>query len=105
MAHYVFLDEKNNVTEVILGRDEWQVINGITDWEYHYGKLRGKTCKKIIFNAVPGNNEAKNQFTYDESLDVFVLPDVLSAPYPEGMEFYEWDEALLVWQPAENGKI
>ena len=29
MAHYAFLDENNIVTEVIVGRDEDEVVDGI----------------------------------------------------------------------------
>ena len=31
MAHYAFLDENNIVVEVITGRDEDEVVNGISD--------------------------------------------------------------------------
>jgi hypothetical protein len=30
MAHYAFLDENNIVTEVITGKDETELIDGIT---------------------------------------------------------------------------
>ena len=33
MGHYAFLDENNIVTEVITGRDEDEVVNGISNWE------------------------------------------------------------------------
>ena len=32
MAHYAFLDENNLVTEVIVGRDEDDLIEGVTSW-------------------------------------------------------------------------
>jgi hypothetical protein len=33
MAHYVFLDENNVITELITGRDEDEVVDGVSDWE------------------------------------------------------------------------
>ena len=30
MAHYAFLDDNNIVTEVIVGKDETEVIDGLT---------------------------------------------------------------------------
>jgi len=33
MAHYAFLDNNNVVTEVITGRNEDEVVNGISDWD------------------------------------------------------------------------
>jgi len=33
MAHYAFLDDNNIVTEVIVGRNEDEVVDGISDWE------------------------------------------------------------------------
>ena len=41
MAHYAFLDENNIVTEVITGRDEDDLVDGVYDWEIYYGRLRG----------------------------------------------------------------
>ena len=35
MAHYAFLDEDNIVTEVIVGRNEDETVDGVSDWEYH----------------------------------------------------------------------
>ena len=51
MAHYAFLDENNIVTEVIVGRDEDEVVDGISDWEAYYGEFRGQTCKRTSYNT------------------------------------------------------
>ena len=40
MGHYAFLDENNIVTEVITGRDEDEIVNGIYDWEEYYGSSK-----------------------------------------------------------------
>ena len=36
MAHYAFIDENNIVTQVIVGRDETEIVAGVTDWESYY---------------------------------------------------------------------
>ena len=43
MAHYAFLDENNIVTEVIVGTDETETIEGL-DTETWYGDLRKQVC-------------------------------------------------------------
>ena len=37
MAHYAFLDSNNIVTQVIVGKDEEDLAEGVTDWETYYG--------------------------------------------------------------------
>ena len=51
MAHYAFLDQYNQVIEVITGRDENEVIDGITDWEKHYGDFRNLRCVRTSYNT------------------------------------------------------
>jgi hypothetical protein len=51
MAHYAFLDEDNVVTEIIVGKNEWE--DGI-DWEIYYGNIRGQTCKRTSYNTIGG---------------------------------------------------
>lgn len=51
MAHYAFLDENNIVTEVIVGRHEYEIVDGVSDWEEYYGSLRGQKCVRTSYNA------------------------------------------------------
>lgn len=51
MAHYALLDEDNNVINVFVGRDENEVVNGITDWESYYSAVHGGTCKRTSYNT------------------------------------------------------
>ena len=74
MAHYAFLDENNVVTEVIVGRHEDEVIDGITDWEQYYGEFRGQVCKRTSYNGNIRKNYAGIGFTYDEGRDAFIPP-------------------------------
>jgi hypothetical protein len=50
MAHFAELGEDNIVTEVIVGRNEDEVVDGISDWEEYYGSLRGQRCLRTSYN-------------------------------------------------------
>jgi hypothetical protein len=72
MAHYAFLDENNIVTEVITGRNEDEVVDGISNWEEYYGNFRGQTCKRTSYNNNIRKNYAGIGYTYDGSRDAFI---------------------------------
>jgi hypothetical protein len=74
MAHYAFLDENNIVTEVIVGRDEWEEVDGITDWEQAYSEVRGQVCKRTSYNGNIRYNYAGVGYTYDPIDDAFIAP-------------------------------
>jgi hypothetical protein len=88
MAHYAFLDENNIVTEVIVGIDETETIEGL-DTETWYGNFRGQTCKRTSYNGNIRFNYAGVGFTYDEARDAFIAPE------PEGN--LGFDEATCQW--------
>jgi len=73
MAHYAFLDENNIVTEVIVGIDETELIEGL-DNETWYGNFRNQTCKRTSYNGRIRGVFAGIGFTYDPNLDIFVPP-------------------------------
>jgi hypothetical protein len=90
MAHYAFLDENNIVTEVITGRNEWEVIDGISDWEAAYGAIRNMVCKRTSYNGNIRKQFCGIGFQYDPVADVFIAPQ----PYPS------WSlDADHNWQP------
>ena len=103
MAHYAFLDEENIVTEVIVGRNEDETVDGVSDWETYYGNIRGQVCKRTSFNNNIRKQFAGVGYTYDETDDVFIAPQ----PYPTWIldENYDWqppvpypdDEGMFVW--------
>jgi hypothetical protein len=74
MAHYAFLDENNTVTEVIVGRHEYEVVDGISDWEAHYAEFRGQVCKRTSYNGNYRKNYAGIGFTFDAARDAFIAP-------------------------------
>jgi hypothetical protein len=112
MAHYAFLDDNNIVTEVIVGRNEWEVVEGISDWESYYGNFRGQVCKRTSYNGNIRKNYASIGFTYDYDLDAFIAPQPFRSwtldtetckwqaptPYPTDGFSYSWNEAELAWE-------
>jgi hypothetical protein len=86
MAHYAFLDDNNIVTEVIVGRDEDDLAEGVTSWEDYYGAVRGQRCLQTSYNTQGGvhilggtpfrGTYAGIGYTYDPVADVFVAPEV-----------------------------
>ena len=73
MAHYAFLDDKNVVTEVIVGIDENELIEG-KDPETWYGEFRGQKCVRTSYNAKIRYNYAGIGYTYDSIDDAFIAP-------------------------------
>ena len=73
MAHYAFIDENNIVTEVIVGIDETESIEGL-DTETWYGNFRGQTCKRTSYNGNIRFNYAGIGYTYDAVKDAFIAP-------------------------------
>jgi len=112
MAHYAFLDNNNIVTGVITGKDETELIDGLSPEEW-YGNYRGQVCKRTSYNHNIRKQYACIGFTYDADADVFVMPQPFTswtlnsnhdwqAPTekPDG-DFY-WDESSLSWLPVPD---
>jgi hypothetical protein len=73
MAHYAFLDENNIVTEVIVGKEETETIEGLTPEEF-YGNFRGQKCLRTSYNGNIRYNYAGNGYKYDPIDDAFIAP-------------------------------
>jgi len=94
MAHYAFLNEKNIVVEVIVGRDE-----NDGDWETYYGNQRGQRCLRTSYNTYGGQhldggtpfrmNYAGIGYRYDETLDAFIPPQ------PD--DTWTFDQSTCLW--------
>ena len=116
MAHYAFLDENNIVTEVITGRNEWEIVDGISNWEEHYAQVRGQRCKRTSYNNNYRRRMARPGGRYDEATDSFIDPtpypswelnsDLEWVPpvgYPEDdQHLYNWDEDTRSWVITHN---
>ena len=110
MAHYAFLDNNNIVTEVIVGIDETELIEGL-DPETWYGNFRGQVCKRTSYNNNIRYNYAAIGYTYDFTRDAFIAPKPFNSwvldeatchwqapiPMPTSGKLYTWDEATTSW--------
>ena len=79
MAHYAFLDENNVVTEVIVGVEETQLIEGLTP-EVWYKNFRGQECVRTSYNGNIRKNYAGIGYTYDAIRDAFIPPKLECHP-------------------------
>jgi hypothetical protein len=108
MAHYTFLDDDNIVTEVIVGIDETELIEGL-DTETWYGNFRGQTCKRTSYNGNIRGTYAGIGYSYNEAEDIFITPQ----PYPSWVRtglfwnapismpsdgMWSWNEDELSWE-------
>jgi hypothetical protein len=114
MAHYAFLDDNNIVTEVIVGIDETELIEGEAP-DVWYGKFRSQTCVRTSYNGNIRKNYAGIGYTYDEERDAFIPPKPFAswlldedtcqweAPvaYPTDGVLYIWDEENQDWVQPE----
>ena len=73
MAHYAFLDDSNIVTEVIVGKDETELIDEKNP-EQWYAEYRGQTCVRTSYNGKIRYNYAGIGYTYDPIDDAFIAP-------------------------------
>jgi hypothetical protein len=93
MAYYAFIDENNIVTEVIAGRNEWEEVDGVSDWEAWYGNFRGQRCVRTSYNGNIRKNYAGIGYTYDEARDAFIPPK-LSELYVLNEDTCQWEEVV-----------
>jgi hypothetical protein len=113
MAHYAFLDENNIVTEVIVGIDETELIDGI-DPETWYGNFRGQTCKRTSYNDNIRGIYAGIGYSYNEEEDIFIAPPPFpswtiregslwypTVKRPQDGKPYLWNEETLSWDLQE----
>lgn len=109
MAHYAFLNDDNIVTEVIVGIDETELIEGL-DPETWYGNFRGQVCKRTSYNGNIRKNYAGIGFTYDAQRDAFISPkpydswklDEETCSWKAPVD-YPTDGFTYIWNESENG--
>jgi hypothetical protein len=118
MAHYAFIDDTGLVVQVIAGRDENDLVDGVTSWENYYSNVKGLACVRTSRNTHGGvhyiegepsadqskafrKNYAGIGFTYDENLDAFIPPK----PYDSWVLNEEtcWWEAPIPYPENSEG--
>ena len=129
MAHYAFLDKNNIVTEVIVGREEDDLVDGVSSWEEHYGEFRGQRCLRTSYNTFGGQHSSGGQpfrgnyagigYFYSEELDAFIPSKPFESwvlnettylweapiPRPTDGEDYFWDEASKSWVLVPQSEV
>ena len=114
MAHYAFLDSNNIVTEVIVGIDETELIEGLHP-EIWYGNFRNQTCKRTSYNNNYRKNYAGIGYTYDPERDAFIAPKPFTkwvlneetcrweapTPYPTDNKRYVWNDNRTEWEEQQ----
>ena len=112
MAHYAFLDDDNTVTEVIVGIDETELIEGLTP-EIWYGNFRGQVCKRTSYNNNIRGTYAGIGYEYNAAEDIFITPKPYPSwvrsgsfwnapiPMPTDGGMYSWDEVAGDWVAYE----
>lgn len=110
-THYAFIDDNNVVTEVIVGVDENELIEGIpaTEW---YSKFKGQRCVTTSYDHEFRGIYAGIGYSYNEEEDIFVTPQPSltwtrngshwepPVPKPEGR--YVWVDEIQNWISTEQ---
>jgi hypothetical protein len=124
MAHYAVLDEDNVVVTVFVGRDEHEIVDGISDWEAYYSEKKGQRCVRTSYNTVAGVHQSGGEafrgnfagigMIYDEALDAFIHLRPFDSwtmnegtflweapiPLPPDGKVYSWNEQTGSWVEA-----
>jgi len=129
MAHYAFINDNNEVIEVITGIDENDTStlpSDFANWEEFYLSLRpnATNCKRTSYNTFANThkdggtpyraNYASIGFKYDTENDVFIPPKpydswtlnnnwIWEAPveHPNDNNSYTWNEENQSWDLIE----
>lgn len=120
MAHYAILDENNIVTQIIVGKDEDEIVLDETgqpiDWEVYYGGKRTSYNTKAGVHEFGGTPFRKNYagigYTYDSVRDAFIPQQPFASwilnedncqweapiPFPNDGKPYIWIEEEQRWE-------
>ena len=74
MAHYAYLDDNNIVVDVIVGKDENELIDGL-DPEIYYALGTPYIVKRTSYTGKIRYNYAGLGMHYDSTADAFYWPD------------------------------
>ena len=110
MAHYAFLDKNNIVTQVIVGVDENELIDGKSP-ELWYGEFKGQTCKRTSYNTQKNQhldngtpfrgNYAGVGFFYDSEFDAFIPPKPFLS-WKLNYNTFAWEAPIPMPTPEEG---
>jgi hypothetical protein len=114
MAHYAYLDNNNIVVNVIVGKDETELIDGLHP-EIYYAQGTPYTVKRTSYNGNIRKQYCGIGYSYNAEADVFVAPQPFASwsldsnfdwqppvAYPTDDKFYTWSEDDLNWKEVVN---
>jgi hypothetical protein len=112
MAHYAYIDQNNIVVNVIVGKDETELIDGL-DPETYYSQGTDFIVKRTSYHGKIRKQYAGIGFTYDSVADVFIAPQPFpswtldknhdwQAPKPKPDGDFTWDETTQEWISVES---
>ena len=119
MAHFAELDAQNNVLRVLVVNNEVITIDGEEKEQIGIDFLTAlcgsSTWKQTSYNHNFRKNYAGIGYTYDETRDAFIQPQVFPSwtlveatcqwkpptPYPDDGKVYDWDEDSTAWVEVE----
>ena len=110
MGYFAFINTDNVVTNVIVGVDEQEIIEGKSA-EVWYQNFSGQKCIATRIDGSIHKNFAAIGNTYDEERDAFIgfkpYPSwvlneatcrwVAPVPMPSEGGLWQWNEATLSW--------
>ena len=121
MAHYAYVDGRNIVTQVVVGKNEDEPLpDGYASWEAYYGAIRCSYNTHGNVHANGGTPFRKNYpgigYTWDPVRDAFIPPKPYASwvlnedsclwdapvPMPEDGQMYRWDEDSGAWVVIEE---
>ena len=121
MAHYAYVDGRNIVTQVVVGKDEDEPLpDGVASWEEYYGAIRCSYNTHGGVHSGGGTPFRKNYpgigFQWDPVRDAFIPPKPYASwvlnedsgrweapgPMPEDGQDYIWDEDSTSWVVFEE---
>jgi len=116
MAHYAYVDGRNIVTQVVVGKNEDEPLpDGVASWEEYYGAIRCSYNTHGGVHSGGGTPFRKNYpgigWTWDPVRDAFIPPKPYASwvlnedsalweapvPMPEDGQNYYWDEDTTSW--------
>ena len=121
MAHYAYVDGRNIVTQVVVGKNEDEPLpEGVSSWEEYYGAIRCSYNTHGGVHSGGGTPFRKNYpglgWTWDSVRDAFIPPKPYDSwvlnedsclwdapvPMPEDGQMYRWDEDTTSWVVYEE---
>ena len=95
MAHYAYINRENNKVEIVtVGKDETELIDGLTP-ETYYERGTPYMVRRTSYNGNIRKRMAGVGYTYDSTFDVFIPPQ----PHPSwkiNYTIFDWEAPVAI---------